>query len=68
MSLAISPIISLHTPTWLIWICPRHDDSTLSICSMKCVVDLTDPSWGNLTNDCYGAEVVHNIQYGDARS
>jgi len=34
---------------------------------MRVVLVLIDPSWLNVTNDTYHAEVVHDIQFVDAR-
>jgi len=66
--LAISQIISSHTPTLPNSIDPRDDDSTHSVRVVKPVVcEFDDSSWLNLTNDSYHAEVVHDITIVDER-
>jgi len=62
LPLGKSQFISRHTPTLPNLISPRNDDSSHSICLLKCVVLVFKDTHGfNLTNHSHHAEVVHYI-------
>jgi len=69
LPLTILQIIYRNTPMLPNWIRPSDDDCTRSIWLMKHLVLIVKvPSWLNLTNDCYHAEVVHDISFVHTRS